>query len=74
MPLLVGECVAITFYIFKKETLTFIATLGLNLGFSAKLRIWQVSSCKMEPQSGTIFGESQPEATTQLVSFKSPVS
>ena len=26
----------------------------LHLGFSAKLRIWQVSACKMEPQSGTI--------------------
>ena len=30
-----------------------IATLGLHLGFSAKLRIWQVSACKMEPRSGT---------------------
>ena len=25
----------------------------LHLGFSAKLRIWQVSACKMEPRSGT---------------------
>ena len=25
------------------------ATLGLHLGFSARLRIWQVSACKMEP-------------------------
>ena len=32
-----------------------IATLGLYLGFSAKLRILQVSSCKMHPQSGIIF-------------------
>ena len=33
-----------------------IATLGLrlHLGFSAKLRIWQISTCKMEPRSGTI--------------------
>ena len=31
-----------------------IATLGLHLGFSAKLRIWQVSACKMEPRSGII--------------------
>ena len=31
-----------------------IAPLGLHLEFSAKLRIWQVSACKMEPQSGTI--------------------
>ena len=26
----------------------------LNLGFSAKLKIWQVPTCKMEPQSGII--------------------
>ena len=26
----------------------------LNLGFSAKLRIWQVPACKMEPRSGII--------------------
>ena len=26
----------------------------LHLGFSAKLRIWQVSACKMEPRSGMI--------------------
>ena len=32
----------------------FIATLGLHLGFSAKLRILQVLSCKMEPLSGMI--------------------
>ena len=24
-------------------------------GFSAKLKIWQVSTCKMEPRSGNIF-------------------
>ena len=30
----------------------FFATLGVHLGFSAKLRIWQVSACKMEPQNG----------------------
>ena len=28
--------------------------LPLHLGFSAKLRIWQVSACKMEPRSGII--------------------
>ena len=27
----------------------------LHLGFSAKLRIWQASACKMEPRSGIIF-------------------
>ena len=31
-----------------------IATLGLHLGFSARLRIWQVSAYKMEPRSGSI--------------------
>ena len=34
--------------------LPFIATLLLHLGFTAKLRIWQVSACKMEPQSVNI--------------------
>ena len=29
-------------------------TLGLYLGFSAKLRIWQVAACKIEPQHGII--------------------
>ena len=29
----------------------------LHLGFSAKLRIWQVSACKMEPRSGIIIGQ-----------------
>ena len=28
------------------------ATLGLHLEFSAKLKIWQVPACKMEPGSG----------------------
>ena len=34
----------------------------LHLDFSAKLRIWQVSTCKMEPRSGTIITDwaSQP--------------
>ena len=31
-----------------------IATLGLHLGLSANLRIWQVSACKLEPRSGMI--------------------
>ena len=31
------------------------ATLGLHLGFSAMLKIWQVPTCKMEPRSGYIF-------------------
>ena len=28
-----------------------------HLGYSAKLRIWQVSACKMEPRSGIIIGQ-----------------
>ena len=31
-----------------------IPTLGLHLGFSAKLKIWQVPACKMEPRSVNI--------------------
>ena len=31
-----------------------IATLGLHIRFSAKLRVWQVLACKMEPRSGMI--------------------
>ena len=37
---------------FYKKTL--FATLGLHLGFSAKLKIWQVPACIMEPRSGYI--------------------
>ena len=40
-----------------------IATLGLHLGFSVWLKIWQVSVCKMEPQSGYIM---QPEPSSLL--------
>ena len=32
----------------------------LHLGFSAKLRIWQVSACKMEPRSGNISWKNHP--------------
>ena len=49
----------------------------LHLGFSAKLRIWQASACKMEPQSGNIFGQNRPDPadpTTRRVSLKSPIS
>ena len=38
----------------------------LHLGFLAKLRIWQVPACKMEPRSGYISGKkpaTQPPAT-----------
>ena len=43
-----------------------IATLGLHLGFSAKLRIWQVSACKMEPRSGIISWLGPPPTHPQL--------
>ena len=33
---------------------TYYCHTRLHLGLSAYLRIWQVSACKMEPQSGTI--------------------
>ena len=37
----------------------------LHLGFSAKLRIWQVPACKMEPRSGIIFckNPTRPDST-----------
>ena len=41
---------------------TIFATLGLHLRFSAKLKIWQIPACKMEPRSGYIM---QLEPPTQ---------
>ena len=38
----------------------------LHLGFSAKLRIEQESSCKMEPRSGIIFGQDPTRPDTTL--------
>ena len=35
----------------------------LHLGFYAKMRIWQVSACKMEPRSGIIFAQNRPDPT-----------
>ena len=40
-----------------------ISTLGLNLGFSAELRIWQVPACKMEPRSGINSCKNRPDQT-----------
>ena len=40
--------------IHKNKDISLFATLGLHLGISAKLKIWQVPACKMEPRSGTI--------------------
>ena len=36
----------------------------LHLGFLAKLRIWQVPACKMEPRSGNIFCKNRPDRPT----------
>ena len=41
----------------------YVATLGLHLGISAKLRFWQVSACKMEPQSGIISWKNRSDQT-----------
>ena len=35
----------------------------LHLGFSAKLRVWQVPACKMEPRSGLISCKNRPDPT-----------
>ena len=43
-----------------------IATCGLHPGFLVKLRIWQVSAWKMEPQSGYIFCQ-EPNMLWQVV-------
>ena len=42
-----------------------------HLGFSSKLRIWKVSSCKVEPRSGIIFGHNPTwhNTTTRRVSL-----
>ena len=38
----------------EKTSYTRCCHTRLHLGFSANLRIWQVSACKMEPQRGII--------------------
>ena len=48
-----------------------IATIGLHLGFSAWLKIWQVPACKMEPQGGYIMQlEPPPEPPSQTDGFE----
>ena len=42
----------------------------LHLGFSAKLRIWQVPACKMEPRSGIIFCKNRPDRPTTQSSLR----
>ena len=44
----------------KKDKIHQIATLGLHLGFSAKLKIWQVPTCKKKPRSGIISCNNSP--------------
>ena len=53
---------------FAKQASTQLIGLGLaihchtrlHFGFSAKLGIWQVPACKMEPRSGYIFWQNRP--------------
>ena len=45
----------------------------LHLGFSAKLRIWQVPACKMEPRSGIIFCKNRPDRPTSQSSFQTSI-
>ena len=45
----------------------------LHLGFSAKLKIWQVSTCKLEPRSGIIFCKNRPGPTSQSSLLQSMV-
>ena len=42
----------------------FYCRIRLHLEFSAKLRIWQVPACKMEPRSGNIFCKNRPTRPT----------
>ena len=48
-----------------------IATLGLHLRFSAKLRVWQVPACKMEPQSGMIMQVMTTHPATPVLAYLS---
>ena len=48
----------------KKDKIHQIATLGLHLGFSAKLKILQVPACKIEPQRGYIMQLGPPTHPT----------
>ena len=50
---------------------TIFATLGLYLRFSAKLKIWQIPACKMEPQSGYIMQLGPPTHQPHRISWKS---
>ena len=47
------EKLSISFYFKLIPRLSYCHT-RLHLGFSVKLRIWQVPACKMEPQKGII--------------------
>ena len=47
------------------------ATLGLHLRFSAKLRVWQVPACKMEPRSGMIMQVMTTHPATPVLAYLS---
>ena len=55
-----------TFYLTEN-----IATLGLHLRFSAKLRVWQVPACKMEPRSGMIMQVMTTHPATPVLAYLS---
>ena len=48
-----------------------IATLRLHLRFSAKLRVWQVPACKMEPRSGMIMQVMTTHPATPVLAYLS---
>ena len=60
------SCTCVCAWIFMEN----FATLELHLRLSAKLRIWQVSACEMEPQSGTIIPASQPASSLPTLFFQ----
>ena len=47
------------FFLRASHTVHYFCHTRLHLGFSAKLRIWQVQACKMEPLSSNIFCKKQ---------------
>ena len=48
-----------------------IATVGLHLGFSARMKIWQVPGCKMEPRSGMIMQVMTTHPATPVLAYLS---
>ena len=56
-------------YVRVQYRIAFYCHTRLHLGCSAKLRIWQVSACKMEPQSGTIITDWASQPAVYLLWF-----